>query len=882
MDIDAQKVLIELQNVNTKLKSSVDFLKTISTNIGPNAKKVAGASAHTQTGASATETATKKLIKNLNQMSIGAGEVIKSLSLMKDGQDDYTKATLKASNKLRDIINSLGKTVSSTNRSAGDSRRSKFSDKSKVKEKAEDKKKEKEAIKEKEREKQREKEKPKQATRDVPPKKWYQSDPMRRRRVRHGRDIKDFTGKRHAIKSTVGDAVLDKIFGNGSILTSLTTLAGSFALLSSGASGLLKEFHALRTSGFQYDVITISKNALAMGVSLEALTKIIDASKSEVNNFGLEGFIKTLKDSQNGLMALGMTTDEANKFAANAVISARNAGISAGGPGDSAQLINQQKETYAAMRATTSITTDQFQQMNDRLINSNDTQEVMAQMDETRKRQYQASILLEERRMTIYQLSADQQEKILNTLNNANRGTFVNRAQAGAKFNAFLSSLGMGAQGARAQQLKMKGDQRLTPEERAELNTINIEASKRLNAALGGTYEQENNANVMAAQLDPKDLAAVKEANAVNVAVAAGKKLTPEQEKEKIARGNDSPLTVSAIKAGSIFQATVTNSLVKILIGLGGIAFQLGLVNMSLGRGFFGKLGKFIPGFGAKGTGLMRGGSMMARAGMFGGSIIGGVKSLGSKALGLGAGGVKVAGTAARTLGKVVKFVPIVGTAIAAVMGIFDAFSGWQDAGKVFETDAPNFGQKISSAIGSVVSGLTLGLIDSDTIAKGLYSIGDSIASGLGAGWDYIWGKITGVGSRILSFFGITSDLGTAPVLPSTAKAKTSATIASPVVAKNMPIGSKSATINSLSAQDKAELQGLTNDSAARFAASESVTTSSTSTVNKKEVTIADLFDKLVELIDVSGDSLGISKEQLLALKGLNKDSSMTASDFVS
>ena len=66
---------------------------------------------------------------------------------------------------------------------------------------------------------------------------------------------------------------------------------------------------------------------------------------------------------------------------------------------------------------------------------------------------------------------------------------------------------------------------------------------------------------------------------------------------------------------------------------------------------------------------------------------------------------------------KFMKIIPVVGQIIAAVMSVFDAFTGWFDSDKIVG-HVSSLGDKVLSAASSVVSGLLLGLIDTKTIAK--------------------------------------------------------------------------------------------------------------------------------------------------------------------
>ena len=66
---------------------------------------------------------------------------------------------------------------------------------------------------------------------------------------------------------------------------------------------------------------------------------------------------------------------------------------------------------------------------------------------------------------------------------------------------------------------------------------------------------------------------------------------------------------------------------------------------------------------------------------------------------------------------KFMKVIPVVGQIIAAIMSIFDAFTGWFDSDKIVG-HVSSLGDKVISAASSVISGLLLGLIDTKTIAK--------------------------------------------------------------------------------------------------------------------------------------------------------------------
>ena len=56
-------------------------------------------------------------------------------------------------------------------------------------------------------------------------------------------------------------------------------------------------------------------------------------------------------------------------------------------------------------------------------------------------------------------------------------------------------------------------------------------------------------------------------------------------------------------------------------------------------------------------------------------------------------------------------------------LGVFDAVEGYASAGETFGETDPQLSKKVSSSIGSVISGLTLGVLDKDTIARAAQTV---------------------------------------------------------------------------------------------------------------------------------------------------------------
>ena len=167
-------------------------------------------------------------------------------------------------------------------------------------------------------------------------------------------------------------------------------------------------------------------------------------------------------------------------------------------------------------------------------------------------------------------------------------------------------------------------------------------------------------------------------------------------------------------------------------------------------------LGDFL-GFG-EGKGKRRGRSRGKRSKGF----LGKLGRLGSKivsplaATGLGqtvsavaSSGGKLLSSGANLLKGGAKFLGPIGAAITAGMAVKDGIDGWDRAGQNFdlkEGQEATTGQKASSAAGSILSGLSFGLLDEKSTAQGIHSVGTKIADTAGA-----------VKDKIADFFGFGS-----------------------------------------------------------------------------------------------------------------------------
>ena len=127
-----------------------------------------------------------------------------------------------------------------------------------------------------------------------------------------------------------------------------------------------------------------------------------------------------------------------------------------------------------------------------------------------------------------------------------------------------------------------------------------------------------------------------------------------------------------------------------------------------------------------------------------GGSLLGDLASGAVDMLGKGKGiAGKAAGMGGKILGGLGKAAKFLGPAAAVAGAAYSGFEGYQNTNENFdikEGEEATTGQKISSTLGGVVSGATLGLLDGKTASQGIHKAGAAVGDFFGG----IGGKVKG------------------------------------------------------------------------------------------------------------------------------------------
>ena len=150
-----------------------------------------------------------------------------------------------------------------------------------------------------------------------------------------------------------------------------------------------------------------------------------------------------------------------------------------------------------------------------------------------------------------------------------------------------------------------------------------------------------------------------------------------------------------------------------------------------------------------------------------GSSLIGDLAGAAGNLLGGGKGKAasKAAGMGGKILGGLGKAAKFLGPAAAIAGAAYSGFEGYQNTNENFnikEGEEATTGQKISSTLGGVVSGATLGLLDGKTASQGIHKAGE-----------FIGDTASKAGSAVKDFFGFGDKKKSEAVSPSTTTSST-------------------------------------------------------------------------------------------------------------
>lgn len=613
-----------------------------------------------------------------------------------------------------------------------------------------------------------------------------------------------------SLRKTLGEQVLGFTGMHHEMATvtaAFTSTAGALALITSGLKGLYSQFMQLGSAGLGGAIIDLNKLGFSALLSATALGDLVTANKQLMGQAGLAGFTKMLTSNAKELREHGLSSEEAAKANAAFAQTVGAAGVSLNDPKFS-QALSDQKDAFIKLRAVTGVTAEQFAALTQDLMNTHDMQVSMARMTAAERVTKLRGINAEMQRLTMMGVSLEQSKKII-AANEALLGqTVKNRLEQAAKFQQAASIAGKGAEGAEAAMIMRKG-RRATEEEKARLSDINASVRGSLDQMAGqGGLGTENMIDAIDEGLGgpSKDLADA--TRDMRRAVEEMKGTSSKQLADSIGLGkSELGGSIRAIMDGiGVFFGNPLIQLAGGILGLLSVAWlsskQLGKITVAVNdlvkpvvdtvtaakdqtqqvtkassgvrsailrsNEILAQIHLAVSGKAPKGGKKKSGGSSAPsrRSSNTPINIPDGLSHPDAPSAGGSARGAAKTGGAFGKLGGIIGKMAL---PLLAVNSLIDAAGGWMAAGETFATDAPTAGQKISGALGSVLSGLSMGLLDGASIATGIYDtagwIGEQFTGAFNFLQDlfenYILGKVKIIGSvigAIKGFFGFSED----------------------------------------------------------------------------------------------------------------------------
>lgn len=261
-----------------------------------------------------------------------------------------------------------------------------------------------------------------------------------------------------------------------SAFTSISVASG-LALMLSGAKQAWGEYTKLGSVGFSAiggtikDFFLLSKNVIAMGLSMEAYTKMLSENKNLIARVGVDGFNNSITESQKILMKWGENTEEA----ARGALAFANASIAAGNKiktsSDVVDVVNGMTDSFTKLKAISDENSESFSKHNLEVFNSTAMQIQFARMDKDKRKNMITDIGFERARLAQAGLNFQQQSAIINKTQDLLNGKVTDRFdQSGKMMQAAIMS-GNGDIAGRIRELMLMGG-RASSAQKSELSDL--------------------------------------------------------------------------------------------------------------------------------------------------------------------------------------------------------------------------------------------------------------------------------------------------------------------------------------------------------------------------------------------------------------------------
>lgn len=229
----------------------------------------------------------------------------------------------------------------------------------------------------------------------------------------------------------------------GAFIKDIATMGGAVALIVGGAKQAYKQYWDTASAGFGGAFIQLSKTAIGLGISLESLTAITKENMHLVGRMGLRGFTDSLKASQQGLMQLGLTTEQAAKASAALTENAFLSGVDVKDRKALTAASRQQIDAYENMRAVTGESIEALAAQTKAIMTDNESIKIMASLNKQQRVNMMQSINLERQRLVTMGLTNEAAMGVIKSFQTLQNMKTTDRVEAGNNIMASGSALGL-------------------------------------------------------------------------------------------------------------------------------------------------------------------------------------------------------------------------------------------------------------------------------------------------------------------------------------------------------------------------------------------------------------------------------------------------------
>lgn len=458
-----------------------------------------------------------------------------------------------------------------------------------------------------------------------------------------------------------------------------------------GVSRLMKGMIGTLLLALGKDLLAAAQASMKFGTELNAVRSHLAGMKPEeysrmqaenrqaINALtgGFEEFDGLISKSNKELTLLTGSLSDSTKLVADMITTSRLMGTSAV---NTEAFIKSQSAVFKDLHDNLSMTSEQFSNLNQSLIQDVDIRGVLYKMNERQRQAHFEGLQQEYKTYRIMGLLPGQAENLVKAMEKLSGKSAKERLKEGARLRAIMGGMGMGAQGERAQQLMLKGA-RATPQEKQELASILKDANEVVSDRMSQGFAHELQTQEMIGKAGLENLLGP---NSVMVDAILGKGAiakSPEQTSAQIFSNSIGETGASIVTAIVNLKDTLvsflgTNFIAALLVAFGGKSILSKAGDLLGGKG--GKGGKLLGGIGSL-LASPEGGSLLSKMGKgaLKGGILGTVANVGMGAYDMSQNGVTgknvggmVGGTAGAVIGGAIgSVIPVFGTAIGATLG---------------------------------------------------------------------------------------------------------------------------------------------------------------------------------------------------------------------